>query len=425
MRSARCRTILAAVFAALPFAFSLTACGDDAAGAGTLKSNLPRAAVTEASRADAKTLADANAAFAWDLFHVLAAGDGNLFFSPFSVSEALAMVYAGARGETAAELEQAFHFDTLRDRTHSAFNALDQALLAKDADVDSFRLAVANATWGQRDYRFEQAYLDLLAANYGSGLHLADFKADPEAARQVVNDWVADQTEQRIKDLMPQGSVTRDTRLVLTNAIYFHADWERKFAKALTAKGAFKLLDGRTVEADLMRQTGSFAYARAGNVEALELPYVGKRVSLLILLPAAGEFASLQASLDAKRVADLVGGLKATQMSLAVPKFSFTSTLPLKDSLQTLGIRAVFEPGRADLSGMNGQRELFVTGVYHKAFVKVDEEGTEAAAATGVGVGATSAPALSVSVDRPFIFLIRDRESGAVLFAGRVLDPTK
>lgn len=389
-----------------------------------VKSGAPRATVSEEARADAQTLASENAAFAWDLFKALASGDGNLFSSPFSASEALAMVYAGAKGNTASEMEKALHLETLKERTHPAFNALDQDLTAAPAKGSGgFRLSIANAAWAQKGHPFERSYLDTLAVNYGSGVRLADFVTNAESARLAINDQVAKATQQRIKDLMPAGSVTSDTRLVLTNAIYFKADWEHKFPKEATRKAPFKLLDGATVAADLMYRQGTFAYLKANDVEIVELPYAGGRFAMVILLPAEGKFGAVEASLDGRRAGELIAGLKSSQIGLSVPRFSFSSTFRLDAALKALGMVSLFT-GEADLSGMDGQHELFVSGVFHSAFVKVDEEGTEAAAATGAAAAA-SAPALNVRVDRPFIFLIRDRKTGALLFIGRVLDPTR
>ncbi len=336
------------------------------------------------------------------------------------------MVYAGAKGDTATEMEKALHFDALKERTHPAFNAIDQSLTSAPASAEgSFRLSIANAAWGDKTQHFESGYLDTLATNYGSGVNLADFKGNPEGARQTINTWVLDQTEQRIKDLMPPGSVDPSTRLVLANAIYFKADWAQKFSKESTSKGPFTLSSGTKADADFMHQHSSFPYANVDGVEALELPYVGNRVSMVIFAPPAGSFAQFQSGLDARRAGALIDALKVSQMALSMPKFSFSTTTPMADALGALGIRSVFSLNSADLSGIDGQRDLFVSGVFHKAFVAVDEKGTEAAAATAIGLAGASLAPLTVSIDRPFIFLIRDKETGAVLFIGRVVDPTK
>lgn len=420
------RGLRSALLGAMPLAVAVLfcACGGGSSGAAVAKADVARAPISDSAREDAKALAAAGDASAWRLFGVLGTGQGNLFFSPFSISEAMAMVYAGARGDTAAELEAGLGFAALKDRTHPAFNALDQSLAAAGGK-GAFQLSIANAAWGQQGHHFEQAYLQVLAASYGSGVRLAEFIKAPESARKTINDWVADQTQKRIKDLLPEGSVDATTRLVLTNAIYFKADWAATFEPNVTSKRPFTLLSGAAVTMDMMSQQHSYPYVRSGDVEAVELPYVGGRISMVILLPAQGRFESVQAGLDAKRVSELLGGLKSTGMSLSLPKFSFTSEFSLADTLRQLGIKTAFQPDVADFSGIDGTHDLFIQGVYHKAFVKVDEKGTEAAAATGVVVGATSAPGLSVTIDRPFVFLIRDNETGATLFLGRVMDPTK
>lgn len=284
-----------------------------------------------------------------------------------------------------------------------------------------FRLSIANAAWGQEGYEFLDAYLDALARYYGSGVRLADFAEQPESARQAINEWVAGQTEDRIQDLLPEGSITGLTRLVLINAIYFKADWEVPFEASATEPGEFTLLSGEAVSVDMMRQRRRFQHAEAGGVEAIELEYKGGRFSMVLLVPQAGDTAFVE-ELSSESVAGILDQLRPKEVILRMPKFTFTSEFALKPVLTALGMEMAFVPNGADFSGIDGTRDLFISDVFHKAFVAVDEEGTEAAAATGVVIEATSAPPM-LTVDRPFVFLIRDRETGAVVFIGRVVDP--
>ena len=322
------------------------------------------------------------------------------------------------------------HFTQPQDRLHAAFNALGTALAerskakrAKDAKGSPPEPHSANATWGDKEYRFLDDYLDVLALNYGAGLRLLDFRKDPEGSRETLNSWVEEQTNDRIKDLIPEGAIDGLTRLVLTNAIYFKASWVTAFDEGKTAPAPFQLLDGSSVEASMMRASGAkVRYARAGSFQAVELPYIGNEVSMLILLPDAGKFAEAEAGLDADELRTITAALKPVLATLSMPKFEFEWELSLKDPLRALGMESAFEG--ADFSGMDGTRNLAITDVLHKSFIAVDEQGTEAAAATAVIIGETAAPeVVEVTVDRPFIFLIRDKPTGAILFLGRLASP--
>jgi serpin B len=371
-----------------------------------------------------------NRAFAFDLYQQLRGQDGNLFMSPHSISVALAMTYAGTRGETEAQIRQALHFNLAAAKLHPAFNALQLELAKREQDKTdpkqtNFRLSVVNALWGQTGYKFMPDYLDLLALNYGAGIRLLDYKADPEAARKVINDWVAGQTADKIKDLIPSGAIDRATALVLTNAIYFNAPWMYPFAKEQTQPGPFTLLDGSKIEVPLMNITKNFPLYTGSGFSAVELPYAGGQVSMVLLVPDAGKFASFEQGLNAAQWETIRKGLNYANIQLSLPKFSFTSEFTLNDPLIKLGMTDAFTPGKADLSGMDGTRSLYITKALHKAFVKLDEQGTEAAAATAVIVGLTAMPAqpVTLKIDRPFLFLIQDKPSGEILFMGRVVRP--
>jgi len=394
-----------------------------------LQSDKPRNTSPAVSGTDMGTLVNGNNSFAFDLYQVLRQSGENLFYSPYSISEALAMTYAGARGGTEKDMAGALHFTLAQDRLHPAFNSLDLQLKqrgegAKGKDNEGFRLNVVNAIWGQKDYQFLGQFLDVLAENYGAGLRLLDFISETEPSRIMINKWVSDQTEERIKDLIPQGVIDELTRLVLTNAIYFNAAWQYPFEETATADGLFFLLNGSNVTVPLMRQTESLRYTEGTNYQAVELPYDGRELSMVILLPKAGQFEVFEQSLDAVVVKGIIDRLEGGQVALTMPKFEYEYSLGLKKALTTLGMGVAFTPD-ADLSGMDGKRDLLIQDVIHKAFVSVDEAGTEAAAATAVIVGTTSVPAqpVEVKINRPFIFLIRDIPTGSMIFVGRVLNP--
>jgi len=397
-----------------------------------LVSDLPRADVSDATGDDLDQLAAGNRTFALGLYHQLETMDGNLFYSPYSISSALAMTYAGAEGKTADEMAQVFHFLMDEDRLHPAFNTLDQYLegLEKqevpDDMGDVFQLNIANAIWGQKDFHFESDFLDTLAANYGAGLRLLDYILAPEESRVTINDWVSDETEERILDLIPQGAINSDTRLLLSNAVYFKATWLESFEESLTEDKVFHGLDGEEFMIPMMSMgsDASFPYYQGEGFQAVELPYVGGQVSMLVLVPDQGEFSGFEERLNAEKLDQIISNMAYQPMYLNFPKFEFETEISLANILAEMGMPSAFSD-TADFSGMTGTRDLFISDVFHKAFVSVDEEGTEAAAATAVVMAVTSAPEnpLRLEVDRPFIFLIRDHQTNSILFMGRVIEP--
>jgi len=430
------KTILSTIVIAM---LVLTGCGlvpgapDGGRAPGeAVASDLERVSAPQVNDEAMDALVEGNSAFAFDLYGRLAEehGDDNLFYSPYSISLALAMTYAGARGETEQQMADTLHYTLPQDELHPAFNALDQTLAsrgegAEGKDDEGFRLNIANAIWGQKDYSFRDAFLDTLARNYGAGLRVVDFASAPEEARVAINEWVSEKTEGKIEELIPKNVIGSLTRLVLTNAIYFNAAWAEPFEEDRTQDGTFHLLDGSEVTVPMMRQTTSFGYAQGEGYRAVELPYDGRELSMVILLPEAGGFESFEGSLDAERMAAVVEDLGYEQVNLTMPKFEFDAGFSLNDALVAMGMEDAFS-GEADFSGMTGDRSLHISDVIHKAFVSVDEKGTEAAAATAVVMAESAAPAqpVEVTVDRPFIFTIRDIETGAVLFVGRVVDPS-
>jgi len=393
-----------------------------------LRAEKTRVTIPLATDSELTDLVRGNNDFAFGLYQKLREEEsGNLFYSPYSISLALAMTYAGARGETERQMSNALLFTLSQDKLHSAFNALDLQLASRGEgssgqDGKGFRLNIANAIWGQRGYNFLQNFLDKLAENYGAGMRIANFTEAPENSRVTINDWVAHQTEEKIKDLIPSGAIDNLTRLVLTNAIYFNAAWLHTFDERATAEGDFHLLTGNSIKVPMMRQTQLFGYARSTGYQAVELLYDGSEISMVILLPDKGTFDPFEKSLNAELVSRISKDMRHNRIELTMPSFEFEAQFKLGAMLQKMGISDAFNPQLADFSGMDGTKNLSISDAFHKAFVLVNENGTEAAAATGVVIGVTSLPP-RVTVDRPFIFLIRDIATNTTLFVGRVIDP--
>jgi serpin B len=384
-----------------------------------------KAAATTKQKAE--VVKEANA-FAFDLYARLRAekeqAGKNIFFSPFSISSALAMTYAGAMGNTAREMAKVMHFDLKEQELHPAFGDLT-ANLNKRGKAGSFKLAVANRLWGQKDYVFLQNFLELNKLYYGAGVERLDFKKDPDKSRKIINAWVEEQTQDKIKDLLKPPHIRIDTRLVLTNAIYFKGDWERQFKKKWTRDRNFNVSANKRVKVPMMNQTEKFPYAQCEGFQALELPYKGKELSMVVLLPdRKSSLDALEKKLSAEMLDGALGKLREQEVVTALPKFEMTWEMVLNGPLQKMGMTDAFVFGRADFSGMDGSRMLYISMVVHKAFVAVDEQGTEAAAATAVvmAFGCARRPTSFVA-DRPFVFLIRDKKTGSILFLGRVVNP--
>ncbi|HUW99989.1 MAG: serpin family protein [Phycisphaerae bacterium] len=364
--------------------------------------------------------------FAFDLYGRLKGGEGNLFLSPYSISTALAMTYGGARGETADQMAQVLCLPSSGKAVHRAYGALQGDLNAAGAG-GAFELAVANRLWGEKGYTFLPDFLSLLETNYGAGLEQVDFAADTEGSRKTINAWVEKQTRDKIQDLLKPGVLDATTRLVLTNAIYFKGKWADPFNKKATRDEEFFLTPEKKVTAPLMHRTAEFGYFEGDDLQALELPYQGERLAMVVVLPKAKDgLAALEASLSAEKVAGWVENLLPCEAQVALPRFKTTAELSLGDTLVAMGMTDAFSLSAADFSGMTGTKDLFISAVVHKAFVDVNEEGTEAAAATaGVAAEAMPEPVPPFRADHPFLFLIRDTKTGAILFLGRILDPTK
>ena len=396
-----------------------------------IQSKLARDLSPVSSADNQARLASDNLAFAMDLYHQLASQPGNLFFSPYSISQALAMVNGGARGQTEQQMAEVLHFSLPQDLLHPAFNSLDQEL-SKRADAandegQGFQLNIANATWGQSGFPFLSSYLDLLAVNYGAGLQTVDFANDPDGARQQINDWVAKQTQDKIKDIVPQGAIDWLTRLVLANAIYFKASWLMPFDESATQEAPFTTLDGSQVTVPMMSlEQNQLNYLKGEGYQAVALPYVDGNVAMLLLVPDAGKFSQFEASLDAAKLQSILEGLQGTDVILKMPRFSVESSFSLVDTLAQMGMPDAFTAGQADFSGMDGQPDLYIGSVIHKAYASVDESGTEAAAATVVIMELTAmmpGESVSLTIDRPFIFAIYDQPTQSILFTGRITNP--
>lgn len=415
-------------------ALGLAACGDEAPADQTttevIRSEKQRVTSPDVSDAQLDELVAGNTEFALNLLReIRTTNAGNVIYSPHSISIALAMTYAGARTVTETEMASALHFTLPQNELHPAFNALDLKLVGRGQDAagsddEPFRLKIANAMWLQEGADFEMSFLDTLAENYGAGVNLMDYDTDPEAARLEINAWVEDQTEDKIKNLIPDGAITPDTVAVLTNAIYFNAAWEDQFEEGATVDAPFEAPAG-IVNVPTMKQMADYGHSAQAGFEAIELPYDGGEVSMVVLLPdAASDLATLEGNLDAATIQATFAALQTKKIELSFPKFKFESPIGLNEMLRNLGMPSAFDA--ADFSGISKTMSLAITDVLHKAFIDVNEKGTEAAAATAVIIGETSVPVadLTIEVDRPFLVLIRDRETDAVIFIGRVVDPS-
>jgi serpin B len=416
--------------AAVPAAAFLSACGGSGAPTpvGVEQSTQSRATAPSVPAADATLLASDNQAFAVDLYQKLrgqAGPDDNLVFSPVSISLALAMLYDGAETETASQMASTLHFTLPVDRLNAAFDALDLALTTPPSggDAGMFQLSLANSTWIQQGFPILPAYLDTLAESYGAGINTVDFETAPEDARSAINGWVASQTQDQIPTLFPAGSITAATRLVLANAVYFHGDWATPF-EPNSPNATFHAASGDVSVPMMSGQEGNATVWSGTGWTAAALPYVGDTTSMVLVVPDAGTFDSFEAGLTADSLAAMVVASGVTSFAtVSMPRFKFSLATSLNDTLAALGMPDAFDEATADFSGIDGDRDLSVQAVVHRADIAVDEKGTTAAAATGISVIAAIATTPLI-VDRPFLFFILHQPTGALLFAGRVVDPT-
>jgi len=377
----------------------------------------------------AGSVVDANNQFALDLYSQYSADPQqtgkNIFFSPYSISSALAMTYEGAKGQTAEEMQKVLHLPGDKQKIRSDFASIYTELNKADK---SYKLNAANALWAQKDYPFVSDYFAIVEQYYGGKATNLDFKTDTENSRVTINNWVENKTNNRIKNLIPQGTISQDTRMVLTNAVYFKANWSSQFDAEDTTDGQFKLNSKETADVKMMHQTNNFSYGETDDLQILEMDYLGNDLSMLIILPKDNSIDEVENMLSMKKLSELKKGMKNERVAVALPKFKFETKYFMKEALKEMGMPTAFSSS-ADFTGMSPTGELAISQVIHQTFVEVAEYGTEAAAATAVimevaGIGPTEQPKI-FNADHPFIFVIQQKETGNILFFGRVMDPSK
>jgi len=370
---------------------------------------------------------EGNTAFALDLYRELKDTKGNLFFSPYSISTALAMTFAGARENTAKQMADVLHFPSGQNDVHPAFGQLE-TLLNEVQTKGDIQLNVANSLWPQEGYPFLAEYLALVKEYYGVVITPVDYRKAAEKAREIINQWVEEKTKDKIKNLIQPGVLDAVTRLVLVNAIYFKGNWASQFDEKRTKEDTFYLLSGKTVQTPLMAQEKEFAYRDEEFLQVLELPYVGESLSMIVLLPKEKDgLPQLEKQLTAANLRMWTSSPRKRKVKVFLPRFKMTSQFSLSKTLAAMGMRDAFNPDKADFSGMDGRPNwLYIGAVLHKAFVDVNEEGTEAAAATAVVMKIRMVlDQPTFRADHPFIFLIRENTTGSILFLGRVMDPSQ
>ena len=388
------------------------------------------AAITSQALASESTemnpLVEANTAFALQLYGKLRSTEGNLALSPYSISSTLAMTYAGARGDTARQMEQTLHFDQSKTGLHELFGRLDAALKAAQG---SNELSIANSLWPQEKYPFREEFLNLLKRDYGATVTPLDYEREAERARARINQWVDDKTRHKIAEIIGPSVLNALTRMVLVNAIYFKGTWATPFPASSTRPDKFYAQPGTALTVPFMHQRGHFSYGENDQVQLLALPYVGRQLEMVILLPRSREgIGPLESSLTPASLAAWTSGMRNQEVDVALPKFKMSSGFSLAQALKAMGLNDAFDPSRADFSGMDGRAHwLYLSAVLHKAYVEVNEKGTEAAAATAVVMRPMAMrieePPREFRADHPFLFLIRDSTTGSILFMGRVVKP--
>jgi serpin B len=367
---------------------------------------------------------DSNVCFAVDLYKKLSSETENVIFSPFSISSALAMSYAGARSNTEKEMAKVLHFGDDKS-VHLAFQKTSQSFeLLNDQKT---RLLFANSLWPQKQCRILSAYIDLLKLYYGVSITCLDFKNDPETARQTINAWISKETIENINDLIPTGMLNQSTRLVLTNALYFKSPWALQFDKDNTIESNFYPLSGNIDQTTFMQKTAEFRFAETDTMKALEIPYQSKQLSMIILLPKRDNFKDVESSLSQNYLSQVLNSLAQRRVRIAIPKFKMEHSILLSKKLSSMGMPSAFNGGDADFSGMTGTKNLFISEIIHKVIIELSEEGTVAAAATGIAVqyiSDTIEPEPKEFIaDHPFVFIIRHNETGNILFMGRFMYP--
>jgi len=376
----------------------------------------------------ANGVVEANNLFAIDLYDKYKSKDGNLFFSPYSISSALSMTYEGARGKTAEEMQAVLHLPNDKNQIQSDFKNIYNELNKANK---TYQLTTANALWAQKDYPFKEDYFKLVDYYYGGKVTNLDFKTNTENSRVTINNWVEDKTNDKIKDLIPKGILSSETRLVLTNTIYFKANWSNKFKAESTRNRKFKLSSGQEVDAQLMWQTSNYNYGETKDLQILEMDYLGNDLSMLFILPKEDKLNKVENDFSKDKLEDWKKDMKREKVSVTIPKFKFETKYFMAEDLKEMGMPNAFSNG-ADFSGMDGKKDLQISQVIHQTFIEVAEAGTEAAAATAVTMEAmTSAGPFHeeqpkiFTADHPFIFIIQQKETGNILFMGRISNPTQ
>jgi serpin B len=376
------------------------------------------------------SLVEANNKFAFDIYQVLKKAEGNIFFSPFSIATALTMTLTGARGNTELEMQKVLHLTEIVNKKE---NISQKYKLLCDY-INSFQqkegilLSVANSLWLQKEFDVEHSFQQILRNMYASEIFLVDFQRETENARLTINKWVEQKTQDKIKDLLSPGSINPLVRLILVNAIYFKGKWYSEFDKNLTKEDDFFLPDGEKVKVNMMTKKETCKYAENDELQVLELEYKTSNISMVLFLPRQRNGLSmLESKLNMETMQSLLNSMRMKEIKVFLPRFTFTSQFSLSSVLKTIGMQDAFDPMKADFTGISKSDKLFIFDVLHKAFVEVNEEGTEAAAATGVIVGITCVPAEPVvfRADHPFLFAIRERTAGSILFIGRVYNPAR
>jgi len=388
-----------------------------------------RATPSAEAQVDVPLLVDASNAFSLDLFRAVSSTTDNLICSPFSLSVALSMTMPAANAETTAEMAKVLHVAPLGERLYPAFNALDQTL------AQSEQMKSASSLWGDAFYSYRQSFVDILSENYGAALRLIDFSR-PEAARSTINKWVAEATKDKISELLPPGALEpKDDGAVflLASACYFNAAWLHPFDVEATMDDFFHIAEGGKVMVPMMNQQQVFPNAEGIDYQAVELPYEGNRFSMVLILPGDGGFEQFAAGLDGERLGTIIAGLKESQIRVKMPRFGFVSTPLVLEGLKKLGMNKLFTASDFPLDPLDPDRgarpagPMYVRDVYHKAYVSVGEKGTEAGAASAVYAvaGGVGPKENTIILDRPFLYLIRDRDTGQIVFLGQVLDPSQ
>jgi serpin B len=397
-----------------------------------LAANIKRDPIGNLPNPELQSLVKGNNEFAFSLFQILNQ-DGpqkNLVFSPYSISLALAMTYGGAKGETANEMQQVLRITQSVDGYNESWNNLDQwlSMRAENPGVseEGYKLKITNAVWAQQDYPFLESYLEQLARYFGAGLQTTDFERFPEESRIAINNWVAEETAEKIKNLIPQGAIHPLTRMALINAIYLNAAWRLPFDKENTSAEEFHLLDGSNVEVAMMSQTQDFNYYVGETLKMVELPYSGGQLSMVLVIPTNDTFLDFSDQFNHEILNDLMAAIEFGKVKINLPRYKFDQDFNLNEMFKKLGMPQAFDPEKADFTGMESSGELYIDEVIHKAFIDVNEAGTEAAASTAVlmaAKGFNPVEPVEITFDHPFIFIIRDRESGSILFIGQVMVP--